>query len=70
MQVEDVSLTVGVGGKTGSEIFDRLRGINLLLRRPLRDLWHKVLVIEATVKVYIISIAKVLNLLCGPGGSF
>lgn len=53
VQVEDVSLTVGVGGKTGSEIFDRVRGINLLLRRPLRDLWHKVPVIEATVKVCI-----------------
>jgi len=50
-QVEDVSLTVGVGGDVGSEIFDRARGIGLVVRRPLRDLWHKVPVIEATVKV-------------------
>lgn len=50
-QVEDVSLTVGVGGDVGSEIFDRARGIGLTVRRPLRDLWHKVPVIEATVKV-------------------
>jgi vacuolar protein sorting-associated protein 13A/C len=51
MQVEDVSLTVGVGGNIGSEIFEKARGIGLVVRRPLRDLWHKLPVIEATVKV-------------------
>jgi vacuolar protein sorting-associated protein 13A/C len=51
IQVENVCLTVGVKGDVGSEIFDRARGIGLVVRRPLRDLWHKVPVIEATVKV-------------------
>jgi hypothetical protein len=30
MQVEDVSLTVGVGGNIGSEIFEKARGIGLV----------------------------------------
>jgi len=51
MQVDDVRLTVGVKGDVGSEIFDQAKGIGLIVRRPLRDLWHKVPVIEATVKV-------------------
>lgn len=46
-----MSLTVGVGGNIGSGIFDKARGIGLVVRRPLRDLWHKVPVVEATVKV-------------------
>ncbi|KAG0557949.1 hypothetical protein KC19_11G167800 [Ceratodon purpureus] len=51
LDVEDVSLTVGVGGNIGTEIFDQARGIGLVVRRPLRDLWHKLPVIEATVKI-------------------
>ena len=51
MQIEDVSLTVGVGSNVGTEIFDKARGIGLVVRRSLRDLWHKVPTIEASVKV-------------------
>ncbi|KAG0604101.1 hypothetical protein M758_10G145000 [Ceratodon purpureus] len=51
LDIEDVSLTVGVGGEVGLEIFDRARGIGLVVRRPLRDLWHKIPLIEATVMI-------------------
>jgi len=61
MQVEDVSLTVGVKGNVGSEIFDRARGIGLVVRRPLRDLWHKVPGIEATVKVICLKSSLSIN---------
>ncbi len=49
--MDDVSLEVGVGGKSGDEIIERAEGISLVVRRPLRDLWHQVPGIEATVKV-------------------
>jgi hypothetical protein len=51
LEVDDVSLEVGVGGKSGDEIIERAEGISLVVRRPLRDLWHQVPGIEATVKI-------------------
>ncbi|XP_024403056.1 uncharacterized protein [Physcomitrium patens] len=51
LDIEDVSLNIGVGNVIGNEIFDRARGIGLVVRRPLRDLWHEVPSIEGTVKI-------------------
>lgn len=49
--MNDLHLVVGVAGKTGEGIIQEANGLSLLLRRPLRDLWHQVPGVEMTIKV-------------------
>ncbi|KAL2636221.1 hypothetical protein R1flu_007700 [Riccia fluitans] len=51
LQLEDLHLVVGVGGKTGEGIIQEANGLSLEVRRPIRDLWHQLPVVEAAVKI-------------------
>lgn len=51
LQIEDLHLVVGVGGQTGEGIIQEANGFSLVLRRPLRDLWHQVPAADLSVKV-------------------
>jgi vacuolar protein sorting-associated protein 13A/C len=51
LEIEDLHLVVGVGGQTGEGIIQEANGFSLVLRRPLRDLWHQVPAADLSVKI-------------------
>ncbi|BBN04917.1 vacuolar protein sorting-associated protein 13A/C [Marchantia polymorpha subsp. ruderalis] len=51
LQLEDLHLVVGVGGKTGEGIIQEANGLSLVVRRPIRDLWHQLPAVEASIKI-------------------
>eukprot|EP01018_Ginkgo_biloba_P007916 Gb_35998 [translate_table: standard] len=51
LQVQDINLAVGLRGKCGERMIQDVNGLSLVIRRSLRDLWHQVPNMEASIKV-------------------
>ena len=51
-QIEDVHLSVGLHGISGEGIIKKVNGLSLTVTRSLRDLWHQVPIVDASIKVY------------------
>lgn len=51
MQVEDIHLNVGFGTELGESIIQDVKGISIVIRRSLRDLFHQIPDIEVAIKV-------------------
>lgn len=50
-QVEDINLNVGTGSELGESIIQEVKGVSVVLRRSLRDLFHQIPSTEAAIKV-------------------
>eukprot|EP01018_Ginkgo_biloba_P007485 Gb_23775 [translate_table: standard] len=51
LQVQDINLAVGLRGKCGERMIHDVNGLSLVIRRSLRDLWHQIPKMEASIKV-------------------
>ncbi|CAM6084054.1 unnamed protein product [Calypogeia fissa] len=51
LELEDLHLVVGVNGQTGEGIIQEARGLALVVRRPIRDLWHQLPAAEASIRI-------------------
>ncbi|CAI9095544.1 OLC1v1031527C1 [Oldenlandia corymbosa var. corymbosa] len=51
VKVEDINLNVGAGSDLGESIMKDVKGISVIIQRPLRDLLHQVPGSEVTVKI-------------------
>uniref|UniRef100_A0A2P2MGT2 Uncharacterized protein LOC105636609 n=3 Tax=Rhizophora mucronata TaxID=61149 RepID=A0A2P2MGT2_RHIMU len=51
IQVADINLNVGTGTELGESIIQDVKGISIVIRRSLRDLFHKIPSTEAAIKI-------------------
>lgn len=51
LHVEDIHLAVGMHGKSGDGIIKKANGLSLSVIRPLRDLWHQIPGVDASIKI-------------------
>ncbi|XP_052211647.1 uncharacterized protein LOC127814276 isoform X2 [Diospyros lotus] len=51
VMVEDINLNVGMGTEVGESIIQDVKGISIVVQRPLRDLLHQLPSIEIAIKV-------------------
>ncbi|KAL3499805.1 hypothetical protein ACH5RR_038898 [Cinchona calisaya] len=51
LKVEDINLNVGSGTELGESIMQDVKGIAVLIQRPLRDLLHQLPGTEVTIKI-------------------
>lgn len=51
MQVEDINLNVGVGTDLGDSIIQNVKGVSIVIRRSLRDLFHQIPSTEIGIQV-------------------
>lgn len=49
--VEDINLNVGTGSELGESIIQEVKGVSVVLRRSLRDLFHQIPSTEAAIKI-------------------
>ncbi|CAM8984893.1 unnamed protein product [Rhodiola kirilowii] len=49
--VEDINLNVGVGSELGDSIIQNVKGVSIVIRRSLRDLFHQIPSTEITIKI-------------------
>ncbi|KAG8382461.1 hypothetical protein BUALT_Bualt05G0079700 [Buddleja alternifolia] len=49
--VEDINLNVGSGSELGESIIQDVKGVSIVIRRTLRDLFHQVPSVEVAIKI-------------------
>ncbi|MCO5611230.1 hypothetical protein L7F22_065481 [Adiantum nelumboides] len=51
LHVEDIHLSIGLNGDSGEGIIKKANGLSLSVTRSLRDLWHQVPGVDASIKI-------------------
>lgn len=51
VMVEDINLNVAIGTELGDSIIQEVKGVSVVIRRSLRDLFHQIPSTEAAIKV-------------------
>ncbi|XP_047340404.1 uncharacterized protein LOC124943990 [Impatiens glandulifera] len=51
VMVEDINLNVGTGEELGASIIQDVKGVSIIIHRSLRDLFHKIPIMEVQIKI-------------------
>ena len=53
LQISDINMIVGMDGQEGKPMIQDVRGLNVRIRRPLRDLFRMVPEVQVDVQVMV-----------------